>query len=124
MGFSDYLCVVEDFLTYARLVGKIDINNPEFLADPFNLTLLEKLAKDGVGEGAGPGRGSGAGSLVCYLIGITDIDPLKYDLLFERFLNPERVTMPDIDSDIAIDIRQYVIDYIRHKYGKMLSVRS
>ncbi len=118
LGFSDYLCVVEDFLTYARLVGKIDINNPEFLADPFNLTLLEKLAKDGVGEGAGPGRGSGAGSLVCYLIGITDIDPLKYDLLFERFLNPERVTMPDIDSDIAIDIRQYVIDYIRHKYGK------
>lgn len=118
LGFSDYLCVVEDFLTYARLVGKIDITNSDFLSDPFNMDLLAELAKDGVGEGVGPGRGSGAGSLVCYLIGITDIDPIKYNLLFERFLNPQRVTMPDIDSDIAIDIRQLVINYIRHKYGE------
>ncbi|MBR3779643.1 MAG: DNA polymerase III subunit alpha [Clostridia bacterium] len=117
LGFSDYLCVVEDFLTYARLLGKVDITDPRFLEDPFNMELLKELGKDNVGEGVGPGRGSGAGSLVCYLIGITDIDPLKYNLLFERFLNPERVTMPDIDSDIAIHIRQFVIDYMKHKYG-------
>lgn len=118
LGFSDYLCVVEDFLNYARLVGKIDISDPAFLKNPYDIPSLEKLAENGVGEGIGPGRGSGAGSLVCYLTGITDIDPIKYNLLFERFLNPQRVTMPDIDSDIAIDIRQFVIGYIKHKYGE------
>lgn len=118
LGFSDYLCVVEDFLNYARLVGKIDVSEPAFSENPYDVEFLEKLAENGVGEGVGPGRGSGAGSLVCYLTGITDIDPIKYNLLFERFLNPERVSMPDIDSDIAIDIRQFVIGYIKHKYGE------
>ena len=65
----------------------------------------------------GPGRGSGAGSLVAYSLGITDLDPLRYDLLFERFLNPERVSMPDFDIDFCQDGRDRVIDYVKEKYG-------
>ena len=65
----------------------------------------------------GPGRGSGAGSLVAYALGITDIDPLRYDLLFERFLNPERVSMPDFDIDFCMVGRDRVIDYVAAKYG-------
>ena len=65
----------------------------------------------------GPGRGSGAGSLVAYSLGITDLDPLRYDLLFERFLNPERVSMPDFDIDFCQDGRDRVIDYVKNKYG-------
>jgi len=118
LGFSDYLCVVEDYLNYARLVGKVDLSDPRFLNDPFNIELLKKLNEGRVGEGVGPGRGSAAGSLICYLVGITDLDPIPLNLLFERFLNPQRVTMPDIDSDIAVDIRPFVIDYVRHKYGE------
>ena len=97
LGFSDYLCIVQDFLAYGRSLGT---DNPEK-----------------VGLSIGPGRGSAAGSLVCYLIGITDIDPMKYGLIFERFLNTERVSMPDIDSDFAIDIRDKVLDYVKNKYG-------
>ena len=66
----------------------------------------------------GPGRGSAAGSVVAYLLGITGLDPLKYDLLFERFLNPERVTMPDIDMDFCYENRGRIIDYVTRKYGK------
>ena len=66
----------------------------------------------------GPGRGSAAGSLVSYTLGITQLDPLKYNLLFERFLNPERVSMPDIDVDFCFERRQEVIDYVVAKYGK------
>ena len=66
----------------------------------------------------GPGRGSAAGSLVAYSLGITDIDPLKYDLLFERFLNPERKTMPDIDTDFPDNKRDIVINYVKEKYGE------
>ena len=66
----------------------------------------------------GPGRGSGAGSLVAYSLQITDIDPLKYGLLFERFLNPERVSMPDFDIDFCFERRSEVIDYVTNKYGK------
>ncbi len=65
----------------------------------------------------GPGRGSGAGSLVAYALGITDLDPLRYALLFERFLNPERVSMPDFDIDFCQDGRDRVIDYVKQKYG-------
>lgn len=90
MGFSNYFLVVYDFIRYAKK----------------NKILV------------GPGRGSGAGSLVCYSLGITDIDPLKYDLLFERFLNPERVTMPDIDTDFPDKYREDVINYVIEKYGK------
>ncbi len=90
MGFSNYFLVVYDFIRYAKK----------------NKILV------------GPGRGSGAGSLVCFSLGITDIDPLKYDLLFERFLNPERVTMPDIDTDFPDIYRDKVIDYVVSKYGE------
>ncbi len=90
MGFPNYFLVVYDFIRFAK---KNDIL-------------------------VGPGRGSAAGSLVSYALGITDIDPLKYNLLFERFLNPERKTMPDIDTDFPDDKRQEVIDYVISKYGK------
>ncbi len=66
----------------------------------------------------GPGRGSGAGSLVAYALTITDLDPLRYDLLFERFLNPDRVSMPDFDIDFCQDRRGEVIDYVQQKYGR------
>lgn len=89
MGYVDYYLIVWDFINYAKQHG-IPV---------------------------GPGRGSGAGSLCAYCIGITEIDPLKYNLLFERFLNPERVSMPDFDIDFCIDGRQNVIDYVQNKYG-------
>lgn len=89
MGFDEYYLVVADFIAYAK--------------------------KNGIP--VGPGRGSGAGSLIAYLIGITDIDPLRYGLLFERFLNPERVSLPDFDVDFCYDRRDEVIAYVREKYG-------
>jgi len=90
MGFASYFLIVADFIRWAR-------------------------AND---VPVGPGRGSGAGSLVAYSLGITDIDPLKYDLLFERFLNPERVSMPDFDVDFCMDGRDRVIEYVAQKYGR------
>lgn len=90
MGFVDYFLIVEDFVNYARRRG-IPV---------------------------GPGRGSGAGSLCAYCINITDVDPIRYGLLFERFLNPERVTMPDFDIDFCRNRRQEVIDYVTDKYGE------
>ena len=90
MGFVDYFLIVWDFIKYAKEHG-IPV---------------------------GPGRGSGAGSIVAYTLNITMLDPLKYDLLFERFLNPERVTMPDIDVDFCYEKRQRVIDYVASKYGE------
>ncbi|HZZ93078.1 MAG TPA: DNA polymerase III subunit alpha [Usitatibacter sp.] len=89
MGFPGYFLIVADFIGWAKSNG----------------------------VPVGPGRGSGAGSLVAYALGITDLDPLKYDLLFERFLNPERVSMPDFDIDFCQDGRDRVIDYVRQKYG-------
>lgn len=89
MGFVDYFLIVWDFIKYA---------------------------KDN-GISVGPGRGSAAGSIVAYSLKITDIDPIKYDLIFERFLNPERVSMPDIDIDFCYERRGEVIDYVRRKYG-------
>ncbi len=90
MGFVSYFLIVWDFIHYAKQRG-IPV---------------------------GPGRGSAAGSLVSYLLGITDLDPIKYGLLFERFLNPERMSMPDIDIDFCFERRQEVIDYVTNKYGK------
>ena len=90
MGFAGYFLIVQDFIRAAREMGVY----------------------------VGPGRGSAAGSVVAYCTGITNIDPLKYDLLFERFLNPERVSMPDIDIDFDDDGRQKVIDYVVEKYGR------
>ncbi len=90
MGFTSYFLIVWDFVHYAKK-NHIPV---------------------------GPGRGSAAGSLISYLLGITDIDPLKYKLLFERFLNPERVSLPDIDIDFCYERRQEVIDYVTRKYGR------
>ncbi|MBH97733.1 MAG: DNA polymerase III subunit alpha [Rhodospirillaceae bacterium] len=90
MGFSGYFLIVADFIRWAR---ENDIP-------------------------VGPGRGSGAGSLVAYVLGITDLDPIEHDLLFERFLNPERVSMPDFDIDFCIDGRDRVIDYVSDRYGR------
>ena len=89
MGYTDYYLIVQDFIRFAK-------------------------SKD---IPVGPGRGSGAGSLAAYCIGITDIDPMKYGLIFERFLNPERVSMPDFDIDFCYERRQEVIDYVTEKYG-------
>lgn len=89
MGYVDYYLIVWDFIHYAKSQG-IPV---------------------------GPGRGSGAGSILAYSIGITDIDPIKYGLLFERFLNPERISMPDFDVDFCYERRQEVIDYVARKYG-------
>src|SRR5690606_17902691 len=90
MGFAGYFLIVADFIRWAR--------------------------ENGVP--VGPGRGSGAGSLVAYAIGITNIDPLQYDLLFERFLNPERVSMPDFDVDFCMEGRDRVIEYVAERYGR------
>jgi DNA polymerase-3 subunit alpha len=90
MGFAGYFLIVADFINWAK--------------------------RNGVP--VGPGRGSGAGSLVAYSLGITDLDPLRYDLLFERFLNPERISMPDFDVDFCQDGRDRVIEYVRQKYGE------
>lgn len=90
MGYTDYFLIVQDFVNYAKNMG-IPV---------------------------GPGRGSGAASICAYCIGITGIDPMKYNLLFERFLNPERVSMPDFDIDFCYERREEVIDYVISKYGK------
>lgn len=90
MGYEDYFLIVWDFIRFAKEQGIF----------------------------VGPGRGSCGGSMVAYVLRITDVDPLKYDLIFERFLNPERITMPDIDIDFQDDRRQEVIDYVIQKYGK------
>ena len=89
MGYADYFLIVWDFIKYAR---------------ENNISV-------------GPGRGSGAGSLAAYCLKITDIDPIKYNLLFERFLNPERISMPDFDIDFCYERRQEVINYVSDKYG-------
>lgn len=89
MGFVDYFLIVSDFIAFAK----------------------------GEGIPVGPGRGSAAGSVVSYTLGITDVDPIKYSLFFERFLNPERVSMPDIDIDFCVNRRGEVIDYVNRKYG-------
>lgn len=120
MGYADYHLVVQDFLEYGRLVGKVDLDNPPqwFINNPYNIELLKEKTKNSYGISIGPGRGSAVGSLVCYLLGITSIDPIKYHLIFERFLNVERVSMPDIDSDFRPDVRELAINYVKYKYGE------
>lgn len=118
MGFSDYHLIVKDFLEYGRLCGKVPMDKLQEV--PLTIEGAKKYISDhgyDVGIGIGIGRGSGAGSLVTYLLGITGIDPFKYNLIFERFLNPERVSMPDIDSDLALGVREKTIEYVRNKYG-------
>ncbi len=119
MGYADYHLIVKDFLEYGRVLSAF----PADMLDEAPLTIEEAKSwadQNGwkYGLSIGPGRGSAVGSLVCYLLGITSMDPLQYSLLFERFLNPERVSMPDIDCDIAKQIRPKVIQYVQHKYGE------
>lgn len=117
MGYVDYHMVVRDFCNVARLLGKL----PKELVKTVDFDNLEAFVtqhKYNCGVGVGPGRGSAAGSLVCYLLGITNVDPMKYNLLFERFLNPERVSMPDIDTDVATSLRPTIIKYLKWKYGE------
>ncbi|MDD4913265.1 MAG: DNA polymerase III subunit alpha [Sideroxydans sp.] len=97
MKFPGYFLIVADFIRWAKSFRDAKFPN---------------------GVPVGPGRGSGAGSLVAFSLGITDLDPLRYELLFERFLNPERVSMPDFDVDFCQDGRERVIEYVRHKYGQ------
>lgn len=124
MGFPDYHLIDQDFLNVGRKMGKLSRSNLKWLKN--NLISMsvseidQYLEVNAVEPGlaVGPGRGSAAGSLVCFILGITSVDPIKYNLLFERFLNIERVTMPDIDSDFANGIREMVIEYVRKKYGE------
>ena len=121
MGYADYHLIVKDFLEYGRLLGYVPEERLE--AAPLTIECLKTYIQENgwknQGFMIGPGRGSAVGSLVCYLLGITALDPLKYGLLFERFLNPERISMPDIDSDIANQTRGKVIEYVQNKYGEM-----
>ncbi len=120
MGYVDYHLIVKDFLEYGRLLGYV----PTELLDkaPLNIPQLKAWIDESgwtnPGMTIGNGRGSAAGSLVCYCLGITSLDPIKYGLLFERFLNVERISMPDIDSDFANAIRGKVIDYVKVQYGE------
>ena len=119
MGYSDYHLIVKDLLEYGRLLGSVPTDRLD--EAPLTIEELKAWIKENAftpGFTIGPGRGSAVGSLVCYLLGITSLDPIIYELLFERFLNPERVSMPDIDSDIAKNTRQKVIEYVTNKYGK------
>jgi len=123
MGYSDYFLIVQDFLNFGRKLGYLTKENVKYLTQNIkSLTLKEFVdfvdAHNEVpGFVIGPGRGSAAGSIVAYLVGITDIDPIKYDLLFERFLNKDRVSMPDIDSDFGREIRDLVVEYCKMLYG-------
>lgn len=119
MGYASYHLIVQDYLTYGRLLGYLP---PEEVADaPLTIEALDMYIEEKgyprIGYSIGPGRGSAAGSLCCYLLGITDIDPIKYNLLFERFLNPERKSMPDVDCDMRTDIREKCTQYCEAKYG-------
>lgn len=119
MGFADYFLIVQDFLEYGRIIGKVPEDKlPEV---PLTIEGAKAYVKEHgfkTGEGIGLGRGSGAGSLIAYILGITNIDPIRYGLIFERFLNPERVSMPDIDSDLAVGVREKTIEYVKAKYGE------
>ena len=119
MGYVDYHKVVEDFCREGRILGRIPKDRIDDIPKDYSL-VHDWIEKQGfqTGVGIGPGRGSAAGSLICFLIGITNIDPIRYDLLFERFLNPERVSMPDIDTDIATRLRPTLIRYLKWKYGE------
>src|SRR5699024_10509033 len=119
MGYVDYHMVVRDFCIMGRSLGVVPKDRLSDMPLRYD-QALSWIQKQGyaIGVGVGPGRGSAVGSLVCYLLGITNLDPVKYDLLFERFLNPERVSMPDIDTDFCYEKRQQVLDYIINRYGQ------
>ena len=121
MGYSGYHLIVKDYLEYGRLLGYLrtqkDIDEAPLDIEELK-AYIDKKGVSKIGMSIGPGRGSAAGSLVCYCLKITDLDPIPLGLLFERFLNPSRQTMPDIDSDFKDDIRDHVYEYIKARYGE------
>ena len=129
MGFADYLLIVSDFLKIGAALGHVPDNRLEYLhqhmAEMSMDEMLQYIYEDQSAPGlaVGLGRGSGAGSVICYALEITHLDPMVHGLLFERFLNPERVSMPDVDSDFAnaeklCGTRDIVIEYVSKRYGK------
>ena len=117
MGWPSYFLIVSDFIAWAKDTNVKENIERYFPSNKFDHTTIPSQFLKDHSIYIGPGRGSAAGSLVCYCLKITDIDPMKYGLLFERFLSPDRVSMPDIDTDIEDDVRQEVIEYVRYKYG-------
>lgn len=125
MGYASYHLIVQDYARYGKLLGYLETED-EIKNAPLSIEELDKYVSElekskgikRIGLGIGPGRGSAAGSLVCYCLEITDIDPIENGLLFERFLNVERVSMPDIDMDFNPNIREKVYEYCCHKYGE------
>lgn len=124
MGVCDYILIVQDLLQFGRKLGHMPVERYDYLNEHIWDMSYDEIVKyvdedqSYLGYLVGPGRGSSAGSLVCYGLGITDIDPIPYGLLFERFLNPERVSMPDIDSDYGKGYRDVVVAYTYKKYGE------
>lgn len=124
MHFANYFLVVRWYVNVGRKLGRMPADRFAYLKEHVEAMTLDAIMQyidqdqSAPGETIGPGRGSGAGSIVCYLLGITSIDPMKYHLMFERFLNPQRVSMPDIDVDFANCIREMAIEIVRKKYGK------
>lgn len=129
MGYSDYHLIDQDFINITKKMGNMPEERFKYLTDHVQEMSYQEMVdyieadQSNIGYVIGPGRGSAAGSLVCYLLGITDIDPIKYGLLFERFLNPERVSMPDIDTDFANGYRDLAVEYVSKKYGKNATCR-
>ena len=129
MGFPDYFLIVQDFLDVGRRIGYMPDDRMQYLKEHVYEMSIQEM-NDYINEDQshpgmtiGPGRGSAAGSIVAYLLGITSVEPMENDLLFERFLNPERVSMPDIDSDLSksdieYGVRDIVIEYVTKKYGR------
>lgn len=118
MGWQAYFLVVSDFIAYARDT-EVSAHLERYFPSRYYVqnSIPSAIARKNYEIYVGPGRGSAAGSLVCCCLGITKVDPIKYDLLFERFLNPDRVSMPDIDTDFEDSTRENVVEYCRVKYG-------
>lgn len=119
MGYVDYHMVVRDFCHVGQQYGLVPREQRNSIPEDYD-EARKWIQANGfdTGVGIGMGRGSAVGSLVCYMLGITGLDPIAYDLLFERFLNPERVSMPDIDTDIGTSLRGIMIRYLKWRYGE------
>lgn len=121
MGFSGYLLIVQEYVDYAELLGYLrtedEIKNAPLTIKGLN-QYIDDLKIPRIGMGVGPGRGSAAGSEIAYCMGITKVDPIPHGLMFERFLNPSRHSMPDIDSDFKDDIRDQLYEFIKERYGE------
>lgn len=123
LNVSDYHLIVQDLLNFTKKLGKMPEERYAYLEGHIwdmaydEIVAFVEADQSNIGYVVGPGRGSSAGSLVCFLLGITDLDPIEHSLLFERYLNPERVTMPDIDSDYANGYRDLTVVYTYKRYG-------